>query len=51
VAFKLVWSPADDFRSFVLVDDEGLLLNSGVRPSITLAASLTFNLRNTWRFA
>lgn len=29
VAFKLVWSPSDDFNSFVLVDDEGALLRSG----------------------
>jgi hypothetical protein len=29
VAFKLVWSPVDDFRSFVLVDDDGELLNWG----------------------
>jgi hypothetical protein len=29
IAFKLVWSPKDDFQSFVLVDDEGALLNKG----------------------
>eukprot|EP00629_Pelagomonadales_sp_RCC1024_P013199 CAMPEP_0119294368 /NCGR_PEP_ID=MMETSP1329-20130426/47858_1 /TAXON_ID=114041 /ORGANISM="Genus nov. species nov., Strain RCC1024" /LENGTH=192 /DNA_ID=CAMNT_0007295255 /DNA_START=232 /DNA_END=806 /DNA_ORIENTATION=- len=29
VAFKLVWSPKDDYQSFVLVDDEGALLASG----------------------
>ncbi|KAJ1460164.1 hypothetical protein M885DRAFT_23596 [Pelagophyceae sp. CCMP2097] len=29
IAFKLVWSPADDFKSFVLVDDAGKLLAAG----------------------
>eukprot|EP00633_Aureoumbra_lagunensis_P001239 CAMPEP_0197300624 /NCGR_PEP_ID=MMETSP0890-20130614/48806_1 /TAXON_ID=44058 ORGANISM="Aureoumbra lagunensis, Strain CCMP1510" /NCGR_SAMPLE_ID=MMETSP0890 /ASSEMBLY_ACC=CAM_ASM_000533 /LENGTH=220 /DNA_ID=CAMNT_0042779573 /DNA_START=19 /DNA_END=681 /DNA_ORIENTATION=+ len=29
IAFKLVWSPRDDFKSFVLVDDDGNLLNYG----------------------
>jgi hypothetical protein len=29
IAFKLVWSPVDDFASFVLVDDAGTLLASG----------------------
>lgn len=29
IAFKLVWSPVDDYRTFVLVDDEGNLLAKG----------------------
>lgn len=29
IAFKLVWSPVDDYKSFVLVDDEGCLLANG----------------------
>lgn len=29
VAFKLVWSPIDNYRTFVLVDDEGNFLNKG----------------------
>lgn len=29
IAFKLVWSPADAYSSFVLVDDDGALLASG----------------------
>ena len=29
IAFKLVWSPVDDFKTFVLVDDDGALLCSG----------------------
>ena len=29
IAFKLVWSPADEFRSFVLVDDAGELMATG----------------------
>jgi len=35
IAFKLVWSPVDDFKSFVLVDDEGNWLNQGT-PTGTL---------------
>ena len=29
IAFKLVWCPADDYSSFVLVDDDGKLLRKG----------------------
>lgn len=29
IAFKLVWSPRDDYASFVLVDDDGKLLATG----------------------
>ena len=29
IAFKLVWAPGDDFRRFVLVDDDGALLAAG----------------------
>ena len=29
IAFKLVWSPVDDYSSFVLVDDDGDLLANG----------------------
>jgi len=29
IAFKLVWSPVDDYASFVLVDDAGELLATG----------------------
>jgi hypothetical protein len=29
IAFKLVWVPQDDYRSFVLVDDSGKLLAHG----------------------
>ena len=29
IAFKLVWTPANDYESFVLVNDDGELLNAG----------------------
>lgn len=29
IAFKLVWSPVDEFKSFCLVDDDGALLAAG----------------------
>ena len=29
IAFKLIWTPADDYSSFVLVDDDGKLLRKG----------------------
>ena len=29
IAFKLVWTPANDYASFVLVDDDGKLLRKG----------------------
>jgi hypothetical protein len=29
VAFKLVWSPLDDYRTFVLVDDDGNYITKG----------------------
>ena len=37
IAFKLVWAPGDDFRRFVLVDDDGALLAAGA-PSGQLPA-------------
>ena len=47
VAFKLVWSPAEDFRSFVIVDDAGALLAAG-RPAsaATIAPSLEQRRQN-----
>ena len=30
IAFKLVWVPNENFDSFVLVDDDGIKLNSGI---------------------
>ena len=31
IAFKMVWSPNEGYNTLVLVDDEGNLLNQGVR--------------------
>jgi hypothetical protein len=46
VAFKLVWSPADDYSSFVLVDDEGALLRKGTpQPPLPAQAQRAMNYK------
>jgi len=46
VAFKLVWSPVDDFNSFCLVDDDGALLASGTpQPPLPPLSQRTMNFK------
>ena len=46
IAFKLIWTPADDYSSFVLVDDDGKLLRKGTpQPPLPAKSQRQMNCR------